>query len=207
MQNEERRPAQAQKILLVEEQQETVDQLRPALEHEGYRVLVSREGEDALRAVTDEMPDLVVLDITLPAIDGASFLKRLRRNPETARMPVLVLSGRGENVDKVIGLELSAEDFMTQPTPDPFTPIKAATRVLMLDTRQTDRPRKLKMGNWTVRWLMRRSSHRVWCAACCSLHYAYRRIRADEFYASAGFEARTALGLLDACASASRVAR
>lgn len=144
MQTEERRLSLAQKILLVEEQQETVDQLRPSLEQEGYRVLVSRDGEDALRTVTDEMPDLVVLDVTLPGIDGSTFLKRLRRNPETARMPVLVLSGQGENVDKIIGLELSAEDFMTRP----YNALELVARVKALLRRSSMAPptRVLRAG-------------------------------------------------------------
>ncbi|HKY33164.1 MAG TPA: response regulator transcription factor [Candidatus Polarisedimenticolia bacterium] len=133
-----------QKILIVEEEQELIDQLRSPLEHEGYRVLVTRDGEEALRAVTDEVPDLVVLDSTLPGLDGAGFLKRLRRNPETSRLPVLVLSGKGEDVDKVIGLELTAEDFMTRP----YNPLELVARVKALLRRSSMAPpaRVLRAG-------------------------------------------------------------
>src|SRR5262245_916186 len=114
--SEDRRPSTpAQKILLVVDRPETVNQIRPALERDAYRAMVSREGEEAARAVTAEMPDHVVLDTTVPDLDAGAFLKRLRRNPETARLPVLVLNEQGENVDKVIGLDLAAEDFLTKP--------------------------------------------------------------------------------------------
>jgi len=144
MLNEERRLAVAQKILLVEEHHELVDQLRPALEHEGYRVVISKDPEEALRAVTEEMPDLVVVDLSMPGLDGSAFLKRVRRNPESARLPVLVLAGQGENVDKVIGLELSAEDFMTSP----YSHIELVARVRALLRRSSLAPpaRVLRAG-------------------------------------------------------------
>jgi DNA-binding response OmpR family regulator len=84
-----------------------------ALQQEGYDVTVARSGEEGLEFATQKAPDLVVLDVRLPGMDGFEVLRRLRA--AGAKMPVLVLTARDDEVDKVIGLELGADDYLTKP--------------------------------------------------------------------------------------------
>src|SRR5438034_6642174 len=105
----------ASKVLIVEDEQGIVHLLRARLEPEGFQVIAAYDGEAGLRAVTEARPDLVILDLTLPGLDGFEICRRIRRQPETARLPILVLSGRTEEVDKVVMLELGADDYVTKP--------------------------------------------------------------------------------------------
>src|SRR5207244_8223615 len=118
------------KILIVEDEQSVVDLLRKGLEAEGFQVIAAYNGQTGLRAVTEARPDLLILDLTLPELDGFELCRRIRRQPETARLPILVLSGRAEEVDKVVMLELGADDYVTKPfsTNDPFARAKTLLR-------------------------------------------------------------------------------
>src|SRR5712691_5346077 len=82
------------KILIVEDEQSVVDLLKKSLEPEGFQVIAAYNGQAGLRAVTEARPDLLILDLTLPELDGFELCRRLRKQPETARLPILVLSGR-----------------------------------------------------------------------------------------------------------------
>jgi DNA-binding response OmpR family regulator len=103
------------KILIVEDEQGVVHLLKARLEPEGFQVIAAYNGQEGLRAVTEARPDLVILDLTLPGLDGFELCRRIRQQPETARLPILVLSGRTEEVDKVVMLELGADDYVTKP--------------------------------------------------------------------------------------------
>jgi len=106
------------KLLVVEEDESLRQFLRSRLETEGYRVVTATDGEEALRAVGLEMPDAIILDLVLPELDGLSVCRRLRADPQTARVPILVLSGEGEHLDQLRDLDLDADDFMTSPYND-----------------------------------------------------------------------------------------
>jgi len=103
------------KILLVEDDQILCRFLRSRLEGQGYRVTTAADGEEALRAVARDQPDAIILEILLPELDGLSVCRHLRGNPETAQLPILVLSGNGDQVEKMLSFELGADDFMTKP--------------------------------------------------------------------------------------------
>jgi two-component system alkaline phosphatase synthesis response regulator PhoP len=103
------------KILVVEDMDSVVDLLRTLLEREGFHVAVARDGPEALEAVRREKPDLMLLDLILPGLDGLEVLRRVRQDPITTHLPVIVLSGKDEERDKVIGLEIGADDYMTKP--------------------------------------------------------------------------------------------
>src|SRR5947209_7379851 len=105
----------ASKVLIVEDEQGVVHLLRARLEPEGFQVIAAYDGQAGLRAVTEARPDLLILDLTLPGLDGFEICRRIRQQPETARLPILVLSGRTEEVDKVVMLELGADDYVTKP--------------------------------------------------------------------------------------------
>ena len=100
-------------ILIVEDEFAVARGIQYALQQEGYEVAVARSGEEGLDFATNQAPDLVVLDVRLPGIDGFEVLRRLRAAGSKA--PVLVLTARDDEVDKVIGLELGADDYLTKP--------------------------------------------------------------------------------------------
>lgn len=105
----------AQKILILEDMESLVDVLRGLLEHEGFQVVVARNGLEGLEAAQKERPNLLLLDLILPDLDGLEVCRRLRRNPKTAQLPILMLSGKTEEADKVAGLEVGADDYITKP--------------------------------------------------------------------------------------------
>jgi DNA-binding response OmpR family regulator len=98
-------------ILIVEDEHAVARGIQYALQQEGYEVAVARSGEEGLDIATHQAPDLVVLDVRLPGMDGFEVLRRLRA--AGAKMPVLVLTARDDEVDKVIGLELGADVFLS----------------------------------------------------------------------------------------------
>ena len=100
-------------ILIVEDEHAVARGIQYALQQEGYEVGVARSGEEGLEIATREAPDLVVLDVRLPGIDGFEVLRRVRA--AGAKMPILILTARDDEVDKVIGLELGADDYLTKP--------------------------------------------------------------------------------------------
>jgi two-component system, OmpR family, response regulator VicR len=100
-------------ILIVEDEHAVARGVQYALQQEGYQVTVASTGEDGLSFATQQAPDLVLLDVRLPGIDGFEVLRRLRAAGSKA--PVLVLTARDDEVDKVIGLELGADDYLTKP--------------------------------------------------------------------------------------------
>ncbi|MGE0056346.1 MAG: response regulator [Dehalococcoidia bacterium] len=105
-------PAQAKTVLLVDDEPTLVATLKYNLEREGYRVITAADGEQALTTARAERPELIILDLMLPVMDGLEVCRILRR--ETSQ-PILMLTARGEEVDKVVGLELGADDYVTKP--------------------------------------------------------------------------------------------
>ncbi|MFU8795165.1 MAG: winged helix-turn-helix domain-containing protein [Dethiobacteria bacterium] len=103
------------KILVVEDEEDILRLLVFNLEKEGYKVVSSSNGAEALGIAIDTPPDLLILDIMLPEIDGLEVCRRLRSNALTVNVPILMLSARKEEFDKVLGLELGADDYMEKP--------------------------------------------------------------------------------------------
>ena len=100
-------------ILIVEDEFAVARGIQYALQQEGYEVTVARSGEEGLELATSQAPDVIVLDVRLPGIDGFEVLRRLRATGSKA--PVLFLTARGDEFDKVVGLELGADDYVTKP--------------------------------------------------------------------------------------------
>ncbi|RME43849.1 MAG: DNA-binding response regulator [Chloroflexi bacterium] len=109
-------------ILLVDDEKTILDTVRAYLEREGYTVYTAADGVEALDAFQAYRPDLVILDIMLPRLDGLEVLRRLR---ETSDVWVLMLTARAEEMDKVVGLKLGADDYLTKP----FSPRELVARV------------------------------------------------------------------------------
>src|SRR5262245_9963646 len=99
-------------ILLVDDEEPVQKLLTYPLERDGYRVVQARDGEEALARFDEERPDLVVLDVMLPKLDGLEVCKRLR---SSSTVPIIMLTARDDEVDKVLGLELGADDYITKP--------------------------------------------------------------------------------------------
>ena len=99
-------------ILLVEDEKTLAKALKFNLEKEGFRVEVAFDGEEALNAMSGKEPDLVILDLMLPKIDGYEVCRSIRRSSD---VPIIMLTARDEDIDKILGLELGADDYMTKP--------------------------------------------------------------------------------------------
>lgn len=116
------------KILIVEDEQDILQLVKHYLEKEGFRPIPAVNGLEALKKVKEEKPDLVVLDLMLPELDGLEICKRLRSVPETAMLPILMLTAKAEESDTIVGLELGADDYVTKP----FSPKALVARVKAL---------------------------------------------------------------------------
>jgi two-component system, OmpR family, alkaline phosphatase synthesis response regulator PhoP len=102
-------------IFVVEDEKDLVELLTYNLEKDGYRVLSEMDGDTALKKIPEKMPDLVLLDLMLPKTDGLTVCKTLKSNPKTSHIPVVMLTAKGEESDKIVGLELGADDYVTKP--------------------------------------------------------------------------------------------
>ena len=103
------------KVLVIEDENDIRQLLRFNLEREGFAVLEAADGLGGLHMATSELPDLVVLDLMLPGMDGCDVCRRLKAQPVTAAIPVLMLTARGEEVDRIVGLTLGADDYVVKP--------------------------------------------------------------------------------------------
>ena len=103
------------RILIVDDEEDILKLLRYNLGKAGFDVISANDGPQAIETAGRELPDLVVLDIMLPNMDGTEVLKALKKNPLTEKIPVVMLTARGEEIDRVIGLELGADDYMIKP--------------------------------------------------------------------------------------------
>jgi two-component system alkaline phosphatase synthesis response regulator PhoP len=104
----------ASTILIVDDERDILELLKYNLEKEGYRVLTANNGKEALRFVKQH-PDLVVLDVMMPELDGWEVCKAIRKDPVTAKTPIVFLTAKDSEVDEVVGLELGADDYITKP--------------------------------------------------------------------------------------------
>jgi two-component system, OmpR family, alkaline phosphatase synthesis response regulator PhoP len=102
-------------VVIVEDDEDIADSIRYNLEREGFRVRVAMTGEDALNIILDRPPNLILLDLNLPQMSGFEMCRRLRAEAATARVPILILTARADEADKVLGLNIGADDYITKP--------------------------------------------------------------------------------------------
>lgn len=119
------------KILIVDDEQDIAQLVKHYLEKEGFQTCLATSGVDALQLVASEHPDVVILDLMLPHMDGLEVCKTLRQKPETALLPIIMLTAKNEESDTVVGLELGADDYVTKP----FSPKTLVARVKALFRR------------------------------------------------------------------------
>lgn len=137
------------KILVVDDEKPIAEILRYNLEKEGYKVILAYDGEEAIKKAENDLPDLILLDIMLPKLDGFAVCKKLR---QTMTIPILMLTAKEEEVDKVLGLELGADDYITKPfsNRELLARIKANLRRVTLQGPQSDDQGVIKAGNLTI---------------------------------------------------------
>jgi DNA-binding response OmpR family regulator len=122
----------AQKILVVDDEPDAVDLVQFNLTNAGYEVLSAADGPEALEKARAFCPDLILLDVMLPEIDGLEVCKLLRRDPATSGIPVIMLTAKAAEIDRVLGLELGADDYVTKP----YSPRELVLRVKNLLRRR-----------------------------------------------------------------------
>jgi DNA-binding response OmpR family regulator len=103
------------KVLIVEDEETLARTLADKLRGDGYTAITAHDGEAGLDRIREEHPDLLVLDIMLPKLDGLSLCRIVRRDPATAHIPIIMLTARGTEVDKIVGLESGADDYIVKP--------------------------------------------------------------------------------------------
>ncbi|MGC4097929.1 MAG: response regulator transcription factor [Nitrospira sp.] len=136
----------AKTILIVEDDSDIAQLVKHYLEKEGFTARIAKTGLEAQRLVTSEHTDLVMLDLMLPEMDGLELCKALRQKPETALLPIIMLTAKNEESDTIVGLELGADDYVTKP----FSPKALVTRVKALfrrlDRTNDQKPTSLMYG-------------------------------------------------------------
>ncbi len=129
-------------VLVVEDEKDILELISYNLEKEGYKVHRALTGEEAVKIIRDRPPDLVILDLMLPGIDGIEICKQLRSGQKTKHIPIIMLTAKSEEVDIVLGLELGADDYVTKP----FSPkvlvarVKAVLRRKSMESAKEDSP-------------------------------------------------------------------
>ena len=116
------------RILIVEDDQDIAELVTRYLNKAGYATEILASGRDALRAIAAHAPDLLVLDLMLPHVDGLEICRALRTNEKTAAIPIIMLTARGEESDRIVGLEIGADDYLSKP----FSPNELVARVRAL---------------------------------------------------------------------------
>jgi two-component system alkaline phosphatase synthesis response regulator PhoP len=141
----------AGRVLVVEDEADVAELIRYTLTREGYEVSAVSNGADAIRAVRDMRPDAILLDIMVPQLNGWEVCRRLRQDPDTRNIPVIMVTGRAEEGDRVLGFELGADDYVTKP----FSPRELVARIRAV-TRRVRRPESaerkshLKVGDLEI---------------------------------------------------------
>lgn len=125
-----------EKILVVDDEEDILDLLNFNLSREGYQVVCVASGEEALKACESQVPDVLLLDLMLPGMDGLEVARRLKGNLKTRDIPIVMLTAKGEEADIVTGLELGADDYITKP----FSPRILLARVRAVLRRKEKQP-------------------------------------------------------------------
>lgn len=138
-----------EKILIVEDEKDIIKMLEYNLKKEGFKVIDARDGEDALDLAVREYPDLILLDLMLPGIDGLDVCKTLKKESKTSLIPIIMLTAKSQESDKVVGLELGADDYITKP----FSPRELIARIKAVLRRATEKeklPEVFQLGDLRI---------------------------------------------------------
>ncbi|MDR0842841.1 MAG: response regulator transcription factor [Acidobacteriota bacterium] len=141
-------------VLVIDDEKDLLELVRYNLEKEGYRITTAEDGESGLRAAVRESPDIVIIDLMLPGMDGLDVCRRLREDPRTIKTPVIMLTAKSSETDRIVGLEIGADDYVTKP----FSPRELAARIKAVlrrtsaqsQTQSPDAAPALRRGGLTV---------------------------------------------------------
>jgi DNA-binding response OmpR family regulator len=139
------------RVVVVEDEPDVAELMRYHLAREGYEVVLAPNGADALRLIQGARPDIVLLDILIPQLNGWEVCRRLKQDPETRGIPIIMVTGRVEEGDKVLGFELGADDYVTKP----FSPRELLARIRAVGRRGRNadpghKKRHLKAGDLEI---------------------------------------------------------
>jgi len=136
------------KILIIEDDRDIVEMLDYNLKEEGYETVSALNGEQGIALADKERPDLIILDIMLPIMDGFEVCRTLKNDDRVAHIPIIILSAKSQETDKVVGLELGADDYVTKP----FSPreLIARTRAILRRGREEHTDNKIQRGEITI---------------------------------------------------------
>jgi two-component system, OmpR family, alkaline phosphatase synthesis response regulator PhoP len=138
-----------EKILIVEDEKDIVKMLDYNFKKEGFKTLFAYDGEEALDLAVRELPDLIILDLMLPGIDGLEVCKSLKGERKTSSIPIIMLTAKTREADKVVGLELGADDYVTKP----FSPRELIARIKAVLRRVKEKerlPQVFKIGDLSI---------------------------------------------------------
>lgn len=142
-------PELKQKILIVDDEPEAVELVEFNLRQAGFETIRAMDGNEALKKAKSQVPALIVLDVMLPEVDGMEVCKLLRRDPVTAKVPIIMLTAKASEIDRVLGLEFGADDYVTKP----FSPRELVLRVKKLLQRgaaTSDKQETMRFGDLLI---------------------------------------------------------
>ena len=138
----------AEKILVVDDEENIAEFVSRALRQRGYKTLCAYDGDNALSFIKEELPDLVILDLMLPLMDGWEVCRRAKADPETQKIPILMLTARNSTEDVVQGLDLGADDYMRKPFS--LEELLARVRVLLRSHDSESRNKIIEDGDFSL---------------------------------------------------------
>jgi two-component system phosphate regulon response regulator PhoB len=136
-------------VLIIDDEKDLIELVRYNLEKEGFDVIAATDGQAGLEVVKKHRPDLVMLDLMMPGLDGLQVCQRLRADPRMGRVPVIMLTAKATEADRVVGLELGADDYITKP----FSPREVVARVkavLRRSSPQQDDRQIIRSGEMSI---------------------------------------------------------
>src|SRR5713226_8992906 len=141
VQGSHERKEEMKRVLLIEDDRDIVELVRYNLEREGFQVASATDGASGLAQIRKTPPDILLLDLMLPKLSGLDICKEIRRDTSLNRLPILMLTARGEEADRVVGLEMGADDYVTKP----FSPRELGARVkaLLRRAEPTNEPKRV----------------------------------------------------------------
>jgi len=138
------------KILVVDDEPDALEVLGFNLKNAGYEVTTADDGDAALKKARQQLPDLILLDLMLPEVDGLEVCKLLRRDPATSAIPIIMVTAKAAEIDRVVGLELGADDYVTKP----FSPRELILRIRNLLKRRSEtedeKPQTMQFGDLLI---------------------------------------------------------
>jgi DNA-binding response OmpR family regulator len=143
------------KILIIEDDRDIVEMVEYNLKENGYDVISALNGKDGINLANKESPSLVILDLMLPLVDGFEVCRILKHKEQTARIPIIILSAKSQETDKIVGLELGADDYVTKP----FSPRELIARIKAILRRGQQQPSDVRISRGDI--VVDRAKHKV----------------------------------------------